>query len=291
VSDRVTAIVVTHARRELLRECLDALRAQTRPIDRVLVVDNASSDGTAAMLREEFADVDVLRLEENAGSAGGFHAGVRDAAPGCDWMWLLDDDTIARPDALERLLAALDRVPPGPAPWVLAGRVEWRDGRPHPTNLPTFARRDVPGLIAAVERRLLPLRATSFVSALIDARAAGRYGLPEAAFFYQADDIDYTARILREQRGFLVTDAVVEHRTAAPLDPGTDTQPRRFYFHARNNLWILGGPAWRAAEKPATVWFLLVTSARFARANRFSRESLATLWRAGRDGRRRPPAS
>jgi GT2 family glycosyltransferase len=290
VSARITAIVVTHARRELLRECLHALHAQTRALDRILVVDNASSDGTAAMLHEEFAEVDVLRSEENTGSAGGYHAGVRAAAQGCDWMWLLDDDTIARPDALERLIAGLDRVPPGPPPWILAGRVEWRDGRPHPTNLPTFAQRDAAELVAAVERRMLPLRATSFVSVLIDARSVERYGPPEKAFFYQADDIDYTATILREQRGFFVTDSVVEHRTAAPLDPGTDTEPRRFYFHARNNLWMLGGPAWRRAEKPATVWFVLVSSARFARANRFSRESLATLWRAARDGRRRPRA-
>jgi rhamnopyranosyl-N-acetylglucosaminyl-diphospho-decaprenol beta-1,3/1,4-galactofuranosyltransferase len=286
VSERVTAVVVTHARRDLLRECLEALRTQTRRPDTVLVVDNGSVDGTAAMLRDEFADVDVLRLDENVGGAGGFHAGLRAGAGAGDWVWLLDDDTIARPDALERLLAARAQVPPGADPWILGSRVEWTDGRPHPTNLPMFARRDTAALVSAAERRMLPLRATSFVSTLVRSQAVERYGLPERAFYFQVDDIDYTARILRHERGFLVCDSVVEHRTPAPRDPRQETEPGRFYYHARNNLWTLQGPAWRRSEKPATAWFLISTCVRFLRRNSFSRESFATLARALRHGRR-----
>ncbi len=291
MSDRVVAVVVTHARRDLLRECLTALEEQTRPPDGILVVDNASSDGTAEMLREEFADVLVHRSEVNQGSAGGFHHGVRSAAPDSDWLWLLDDDTVARPDALEQLLGALDRVPHGPDPCMLASRVEWTDGRPHPTNLPIFERRDPGDLVASVERGMLPLRATSFVSLLLHRRAVERYGLPTGAFFYQVDDIDYTARVLRHERGFLVTGSVVEHRTAAPKGPLSDADPARFYFHARNNIWMLRGPAWHAREKPYHVWFLLTTSARLLRRNRLSPASLSSLARSVRDGLRRPPAT
>jgi GT2 family glycosyltransferase len=291
MSERVTAVVVTHARRDLLRVCLQALRTQTRAPDGVLVVDNASVDGTATMLREEFPDVDVLRLDPNVGGAGGFRAGLGAAARASEWIWLMDDDTIAHHDALERLLAARAQVPPGPEPWILGSRVEWSDGCPHPTNLPMFARRDIGALASAAERRMLPLRATSFVSTLVRSEAVEHYGLPEQAFFFQVDDIDYTARILRHERGFLVCDSVVEHRTPAPRDPRDETDPGRFYFHARNNLWTLQGPSWRFAEKPATAWFLLATCVRFLRRNRFSRESLATLARAARDGRRPAPAS
>jgi GT2 family glycosyltransferase len=100
----VWAVVVTYNRRALLEQCLDALRAQTRPPDRILVVDNASTDGTAEWVRGQ-DDVVALLLDENVGGAGGFHAGMRLAhAGGADWLWLMDDDTIPRPDALERLL-------------------------------------------------------------------------------------------------------------------------------------------------------------------------------------------
>jgi GT2 family glycosyltransferase len=285
MSERVTAVVLTHARRDLLRECLRAVLAQTRPADAVLVVDNASTDGTAAMLPDEFPEVEVLRLDPNVGASGGFAAGLR-AAEAADWVWLLDDDTIARPETLERLLAARAEVPPGPEPAILGSRVEWRDGSPHPTNMPMFARRDPTLLVAAAERRMLPLRATSFVSTLIRGDAVRRYGVPEPQFFYQVDDIDYTARVLRRERGFLVCDSVAEHRTPAPRDPRAETDPGRFYFHARNNLWTLQGESWSRAEKPATAWFLAATCARFLRRNRFSRASVASLARAVRDGRR-----
>ena len=71
----ICAVVVTRDRLALLQQCIEALRAQTRRPDRVLVVDNASSDGTAAWLAGQ-ADVETLRLEENLGGAGGFHAGL-----------------------------------------------------------------------------------------------------------------------------------------------------------------------------------------------------------------------
>jgi len=75
----VCAIVVTHNRKGLLRDCLAAIEAQTTAPERVLVVDNASTDGTPAVLRDEFPDVEVLSLEENEGSAGGFHEGMKRA--------------------------------------------------------------------------------------------------------------------------------------------------------------------------------------------------------------------
>ncbi|GAA6756682.1 hypothetical protein Thermus77420_21580 [Thermus thalpophilus] len=115
--DRVCAVIVTHNRKELLRECLRAVLAQTRPVDHILVVDNASTDGTADMLREEFSQVEVLRLPENQGGAGGFHEGMKRAYElGYEWMWLMDDDALPSRTALEELLLfseEADVVAPG----------------------------------------------------------------------------------------------------------------------------------------------------------------------------------
>jgi GT2 family glycosyltransferase len=115
---RVCAVIVTHNRKELLRECIAAVQAQTERLARILVLDNASTDGTDAMLRDEFAGADadsieIVRLPENIGGAGGFREGLKRAADGgYDWIWLMDDDTIAAPTALERLLAAHAQFPP-----------------------------------------------------------------------------------------------------------------------------------------------------------------------------------
>src|SRR4051794_20749394 len=119
--DTVCAVVVTHNRRALLAERLRAIGAQTRRPDHLLVVDNASTDGTAELVHERFADAELLALARSAGGAGGFNAGMRAARDrGFEWLWLLDDDPVATPEALERLLAPLRELRGLPAPDILA---------------------------------------------------------------------------------------------------------------------------------------------------------------------------
>jgi len=113
---RVCAVVVTFNRKALLRVCIGSLLAQTRPLDKIVIIDNASTDGTDALLREEFAGLDVLSLPVNSGGSGGFHAGMKWAVErGFDWVWVMDDDVRMRPDALETMLgyeAIADMIQP-----------------------------------------------------------------------------------------------------------------------------------------------------------------------------------
>lgn len=279
----VACVVVTRDRRELLRDCLAAIAAQTTPPDRLIVVDNASSDGTPEMLRGEFPQAQVVALTENSGSSGGFAAGVETAvATGARRLWLLDDDTVARPDTLERLLAAPWREAGLPEPSLLASRVDWTDGRPHPMNRGIVRRRDPRAYVAAARAGLLPMRATTFVSLLVDARAVERHGPPRKDFFLQADDIEFTARILRHGHGYLVPDSVVQHQTPSARDFISDEF--RFYFHLRNTLAMLRGSAWDAGEKAALGWTALDTSALFLR--RHGRGGASVIARAVRDGAR-----
>jgi rhamnopyranosyl-N-acetylglucosaminyl-diphospho-decaprenol beta-1,3/1,4-galactofuranosyltransferase len=105
----VTAVVVTYNRKELLAECLDGLFRQTRPVDRILLIDNASTDGTQEFLRQrgylDASAVEYVRLPANTGGAGGFREGMRRAyASDAEWIWLMDDDVEPVPDALETML-------------------------------------------------------------------------------------------------------------------------------------------------------------------------------------------
>jgi GT2 family glycosyltransferase len=279
----VACVVVTRDRRELLRECLAAVAAQTRPVDRLVVVDNASSDGTGDMLRAEHPQAEVVTLRENTGGAGGFHAGVEAAYRGGPrWIWLIDDDTVPAPDALERLLDAPWARAGVPAPSILASRVNWTDGRPHPMNRPTLRRRDLGALVTAARAGLVPLRASTFVSCLIAGDAVTRHGLPRREFFLQADDIEFTARVLRHEQGLFVPSSVVEHRTAAAHDFTSDAF--RFFFHLRNTLWMIRGSAWSPAEKVVLGWVVVHTSRRFLQAQGITRESAGTIARGLREG-------
>ena len=108
MADRVAVVVVTYNRKALLVECLEALLNQTHAPERILVIDNAATDGTPELLAQmgllNEPSIWYQRLEENLGGAGGFEIGMRLAYShlDCDWFWLMDDDTIPTPAALER---------------------------------------------------------------------------------------------------------------------------------------------------------------------------------------------
>lgn len=236
---RVVAVVVAYNRRDLLLEALDALGAQSRALDAVVVVDNASDDDSAAVAREHPAATDVLQLESNTGGAGGFAVGLAHAVESldADLVWLMDDDTIPTPSALAELLRARDAYD-GPVA-VLGSRVVWHDGRDHPMNTP----RTRPGatgaqIAAARDAGATPVRSSSFVSMLVDARAVRFHGLPVADYFIWNDDFEYSARLLRHGTGLAVPGSVVEHRTrtfgSTDADPG-----ERFYYEVRNKVWML----------------------------------------------------
>ena len=99
---RVAAVIPHWNRRDLLPPLLKSLRAQTRPFDEILLVDNGSTDGSAAFAENE--GVKVLGLKENLGFAPAVNRGIG-AAQG-DWVAILNNDVTLAPDWLERLLDA-----------------------------------------------------------------------------------------------------------------------------------------------------------------------------------------
>jgi rhamnopyranosyl-N-acetylglucosaminyl-diphospho-decaprenol beta-1,3/1,4-galactofuranosyltransferase len=279
----VCAVVVTHNRRALLSECLAALADQTRAPDRVIVVDNASTDGTGAMLAAEHPEVDTLTLSENAGGAGGFYEGLRRAhGLGADWVWLMDDDTIPEPPCLEALLHAATRAPEAP-PALLSSKVVWTDGRLHPMNTQGFERERIDRVLAGARLGLLPLRTATFVSLLVSREAIDRCGLPLRRYFLWSDDIEYSARVMRRLPGYLVPESVAVHKTERPYT-AVSTTGDRFYFHVRNTLFMMRGTAWSGAEKPSLLFGLAVSTIAYLRANRFTPRVLATVLRGVRDG-------
>jgi GT2 family glycosyltransferase len=241
------AIVVTYNRRALLEECLQALRDQTHRPDEVIVVDNASTDGSAAMVRERFPEMTLEALPENLGGAGGFHRGLGlGHAHGHDWLWLMDDDTIPAAGALAALLAGLARAPERPA--MLASQVQWTDGTLHPMNYPHPRWRSPAALMAAATHGLVLIRSNTFVSLLVARETVDAWGLPQAEYFIWDEDTEYTTRALRRAPGYLVPESVVLHKTRTAYTAIEDTSGR-FYYHVRNTLLVLRGSGFAPLER------------------------------------------
>ena len=289
MGESVCAVVVTYNRKELLAECLEALLGQTRNADQILIVDNASTDGTPEMLaaRGYLANPAVrhLKLPANVGGAGGFHAGIEAAYEnGQTWIWLLDDDTIPEPDALSRLFAARERFAVGERPDLLASRVLWTDATPHPMNTCVPKRPSDISTAAARQHGLGSIRSTSFVSMLFHRRFVETLGLPMADYFIWSDDIEYSARILRENFGVLVPDSIVLHKTRHKHSSVT-AEPSRFYYHVRNTCWmILRSRAWSLPEKVPHVWSLILTIQARVRRSPSKSQMMQAVFRALCDG-------
>jgi rhamnopyranosyl-N-acetylglucosaminyl-diphospho-decaprenol beta-1,3/1,4-galactofuranosyltransferase len=237
--DKVVAVVVTHDRRELLVESIDAIGAQSHPADAVIVIDNASSDGTADLVRERYPEVTLRAITQNLGGAGGFALGIATALDlGADLIWLMDDDTVPTPDALAELVSARERYD-GRPPAIVASRVVWTDGREHPMNTPRPKPMVRRAEIAAAEQcGCVPIRSASFVSVLVDAVVCEQRGLPIADYFLWNDDFEFTTRLLRNRPGLLCPSSVVVHKTR--MFGSTDADPgERFFFEVRNKIWML----------------------------------------------------
>ena len=286
---RVVAVVVAYNRRDLLAQALDALAAQRRPVDAILVVDNASTDDSAALARAHPVAPEVLSLDRNTGGAGGFAAGIaRAVGPmAADAVWLMDDDTIPTPTALGALLDAVARYP-GPVA-VAGSRVVWTDGRDHPMNTPRrrplASRRE---LADAETVHARPVRSSSFVSMLVSADAVRRLGLPIADYFIWNDDFEYSCRLLRDGTGLYVPASVVEHRTR--VFGGSDADPgERFYYEVRNKIWMLTRS--RALTLLERVIYGGATLRRWARLllRSHQRPVLVAAARRGLRDARRPP--
>jgi GT2 family glycosyltransferase len=197
----------------------------------VLVVDNASTDGTAELLAQEglMARIRYERREVNDGGAGGYAAGVALAASlGHDWLWLMDDDAEPRPDALERLLASPPAADPGTA--VLATSVRTPTGElelVHRGHFGRFMRTLDP---AAYENGYARLGFASFVGYLVRGDVARALGPVRAEFFIGCDDLEYSVRARRHGEIRLVPESVIVHKLG--MGGGSSTRRSRFWNRA-----------------------------------------------------------
>lgn len=242
---RVCAVVVTFKRQELLSHCLLALQRQTCPPDHILVVDNASNDGTLELLTREFPSVETLPLPENVGGAGGFHAGMKHAFDGgFDWLWLMDDDGKPAPDCLALLLDA------GEEPGVRVPLQQDRAGRLYGVSVWKRGEVDVAERLAAKEQAVEGKWVFRFVGPLIAREVVEKVGLPREEFFIWFDDIEYALRIGSRTK-FPV---VAVPRALFAHDFGTNPREARFLWRRSLRSYYAPWKLYYGARNPLTTF-------------------------------------
>ena len=215
---QATAVISSFNKRDEVRDNLVAVFAQTRPFARVVVVDNASRDGTAAMIRADFPAVHLVEMPDASyGACETFNIGFANAAT--PLLAILDDDVVLPPEWLERTVERLAREPDTTA--VISTKVV-EPGMPE-------SYRNSPEVNE--ERYTSTFRGCASLARTAALREAGWYD--ERLFIY-GNERDLTCRLLN--RGYRVlqfSGVEVFHRTPFGIKPGK----RSLYYHARN-AWL-----------------------------------------------------
>lgn len=240
--NKIIALVVTYNRKELLKENLEALLSQSFTDFDILVVDNASTDGTKEFMDnyKENSKIIYENTGANLGGAGGFHYGIKKAVElGYEFCWLMDDDTIAKKDSLQKLVEKAQELQNEFS--YLCSYVEWTDGSPCKMNQ-TIAHRDWFNEADKLSKnKLLKLSSCTFVSVFINLEVTKKVGLPVRQMFIYGDDHEYTKRLSKEKSAYLVLDSIVVHKMNSNQGYQIEDIPKerisRYYYDSRNRLY------------------------------------------------------
>ncbi|MDR2281336.1 MAG: glycosyltransferase family 2 protein, partial [Gordonia sp. (in: high G+C Gram-positive bacteria)] len=203
----IVGVVVTHKRRELLAESLAVLSSQDRPLDHLIVVDNAAEPEVGELVTSQPIPTTYIPSQHNLGGAGGFALGMLHAlALGADWVWCADDD--GRPEGpavLSTLLACADRHHLGQVSPVVVN-IDSPDDLAFPLRRGLVWRRKRSELFSgdgeSAADDLLPDIASLMNGALFSVDTLEKIGVPDLRLFFRGDEVEMHRRLARSGIAF-----------------------------------------------------------------------------------------
>ena len=242
VQTKYAIVIVTYNRETLLRECVSRAFHQTVQAESIIIVNNASTDGTKEYLeglRKQSGIYDIINLPRNIGGAGGFAKGIEIAAEkDVECVLIIDDDAMVAENYMELLLQARQSHPQYRA---FAGAVQVRG------KVDVFHRRSVSkaGMLfknygeEVYKAPCFECEIASFCGMVLDADLIRQIGIPHAGYFIWHDDAEYSLRVRKYSRFLVVTGAVLDHKTK----PNDAVYPRRYdwkeYYAVRNRILLM----------------------------------------------------
>jgi GT2 family glycosyltransferase len=241
-SPRLAAVVLSWNGREETLACLRSFAKVSYEPFEIVVVDNASADGSADAVAAEFPGVELVRSDRNLGYAGGMNLGAERAlARGAEHVLLLNNDTVVDADAPGALVAEAERRPsaaalcpvvyfaePPDLVWYAGARFDPRKG--HQGKHLGYGSREAPAAVRETER-------ACGAALLLPARAIAELGLFDEELFAYAEDADWSLRAREAGHELLVVPAArVWHHVSSAT--GGEGSSGALYYSVRNVLAV-----------------------------------------------------
>ena len=247
---KVLAYLHTFNDAEVIDATIRALCEQTYPIPEILLVDNASADGT---LDRSFPEkVTVIRNDHNLGTSGAVVVGMQYAvAHGYDWIYILDADSTPAPDAIERLVRCYEGLSPElrTTTWWLSSLLkEEISGYMHYGC--NFTDRGVEAVVPPATPAHYPCHTNMWSGSFYRLDAVKQVGLPDADYVLDWGDVIYGYEgMIRGYTGFIDRASIVLHhqhplatmhfrRFGPRFVKMAYSQPIRFYYFWRNGSYF-----------------------------------------------------
>ncbi len=245
-SPLAVVIVLNWNGEEVIRGCLESLRKQTFKDFVTVVVDNNSSDNSPEIISEEFPETELFKLEENFGFAKGNNLGVEhvwEKFPDVKYIALLNNDTSAQPEWLEKLVESLENNEKCGA---AAAKLLCWDGKTKAEVIDSagdiFFKHGLAGKrgfgeVSENYSTTEPIFGACAGAAIYRSKMLQEIGLLDEDFFCYNEDVDLCFRIrLAGWNIIFVYDAEVWHRVSYSAKPFSD---RVIYWSKRNSFWVL----------------------------------------------------
>jgi GT2 family glycosyltransferase len=192
----IAAVIVTFNRLDLLKRCIESIGNQTKKLDKIIVINNSSTDGTEEWLANK---LELFTIKQsNQGSAGGFYRGIKTAFEmGYDWIWCMDDDAKPELNALESLVPACQNIYSALCSLVVNSENKiqiYHRGyfRKIPNDGLTI---QTPIQDSVCETKFIDIDFSSFIGILINKEAIKKIGFPKKELFIYHDDLEYCLRL------------------------------------------------------------------------------------------------
>lgn len=215
--NRFIVVIVTCNRLRLLRECIECALNQRKHPEKIIVVNNNSTDGTKEFLEQkalEEASICCVHESKNIGGAGGFTEGIRQALKEeGEWIVLIDDDAMLEYEYLSRISEIIDKYPDYGA---FAGTVI-TEGKIDTLHRRRLKKKNsiklAPVKLEEYEKEEFVLDAASFCGLVVKKDIVHKIGLPEEKYFIWNDDLEYSLRIRKLTKIINVNLAKLNHKT------------------------------------------------------------------------------